>query len=228
LVWWLTLVGPFVLTALVLAALWILYGQSWVWQLTVTAVLTFFVLGKFVILGGEQAGMAEIQQFLTPEHLFFLVVFMDLMTATLLVYHLGVVFRIPGLGKRLSSLVEDGHFILQSRPWMKRATFLGTVAFVMFPLAATGSVGGSIFGRLLGMGRHSTLMAIGLGSVAGCGLMYFGAELINRHLDRKSPTVMVGGILVIVAAILFLNLRYRRLKAEHRAGQRGGSGPANR
>ena len=111
---------------------------------------------------------------------------------------------------------------------MKRATFLGTVAFVMFPLAATGSVGGSIFGRLLGMGRHSTLMAIGLGSVAGCGLMYFGADLINRHLDRRSPTVMVGGILIIIAVILLLNLRYRRLMAEHRAEQRGGSGPANR
>ena len=216
-IWWLTLVGPFALTVALLTLLFVVQGESYVRQLVATALITFFLLGKFVILGGEEAQMSEIQAFLTPEQLFTLVVFMDLMTATVLIFHMGVIFRIPGIGKRLLNLVEDGRFILKTRPWMKRATFLGTVAFVMFPLAATGSVGGSIFGRLLGMKRSSAFTAIAIGSVLGCGLMYYGAGLINRYLDRKHPAVMIGGALVVVAIILILNYRYRQLKARHRA-----------
>ena len=227
LIWWVTLVGPFALTLLLLALLFLAYGESYVRQLVITAVVTFFALGKFVILGGEEAGMSQIPDFLTREQLFLLVVFLDLMTATILVFHMGVLFKIRGLGKRLLNLVEDGQFILANRPWMKRMTFLGTVAFVMFPLAATGSVGGSIFGRLLGMKRRSAFLAIAIGSVLGCGLMYFGAGLINRYLDRKSPSVMIGGILVIILVMVILNLRYRRLRARHKAelDQRLGSGP---
>ena len=216
-IWWLTLVGPFLLTFLLLGFLLAAFGPRYVRQLVITGLVTFFALGKFVILGGEEAGSAQIPDFLTPEQLFLLVVYMDLMTATVLVFHLGVLFRIPGLGKRLLNLVEDGEFILSRSPWMKRATFLGTVAFVTFPLAATGSVGGSIFGRLLGMKRRSTFTAIAIGSVLGCGVMYFGAGLINRYLDRESPVVVIGGIVVILAVILLLNFRYRSLKAKHRA-----------
>ena len=60
----------------------------------------------------------------------------------------------------------------------------------------------------------------------GCGVMYWGAGLINRYLDRQSPAVIIGGILVIVAMILILNYRYRRLKAIHRAemSRRSGGG----
>ena len=100
---------------------------------------------------------------------------------------------------------------------MKRATFFGLVAFVMFPLAATGSVGGSIFGRLLGMSRPGTFTAIAIGNVLGCALMYLGSEMITRHLHRDNPLLMIGGVAVIGIILWMLNRRYRQFKERHAA-----------
>jgi len=215
LVWFLTLVGPFALTAGVLFVLYQLAGMNAVWRLVSTAFATFFFFGKFVILGGSEGDLLEVREFYTAEQLVVLVLYMDVMTASVLAFHLGFLFRFPMLGGKLKALVEDGQFILQSNPWMKRATFAGLVTFVMFPLAATGSVGGSIFGRLLGMSRLGTFTAIAIGNAAGCSLMYFGSELITRHLDRDNPLLMIGGVAVIAVILWMLNHRYRQFKARH-------------
>lgn len=214
--WLLTLVGPFVLTGVLLFVVREFAGPNAVWRLISTAVATFFFFGKFVILGGSDGDLVEVRRFYTAEQLVMLVLYMDLMTACVLTSHLGFLFRLPVLGERLKSLVEDGQFILRSNRWMKRATFLGLIAFVMFPLAATGSVGGSIFGRLLGMSRLGTFAAIAIGNVLGCALMYFGSELLTQHVDRNNPLLLIGGIAVTVVIILMLNHRYRQLKAQHK------------
>ena len=216
LVWFLTLVGPFALTAVALFVIYELAGMNAVWRLVSTAFATFFFFGKFVILGGSEGELLEVREFYTAEQLVVLVLYMDVMTACVLTSHLGFLFRLPVLGGKLKTLVDDGQFILQSNRWMKRATFVGLVAFVMFPLAATGSVGGSIVGRLLGMSRLGTFTGIAIGNVLGCALMYFGSEVITRHLDRDNPMLLIGGIAVIAAIIFILNHRYRQLKAQPR------------
>lgn len=219
-VWWLTLVGPFVVTGGVLFVVWELSGPIVLWRLVTTAAVTFFLFGKFVILGGSDGDLLDARAFFTAEQLVVLVLYMDVMTACLLAFHLGFLFKLPVMGAKLNALVEDGHFILQSNPWMKRATFLGLVAFVMFPLAATGSVGGSIFGRLLGMSRLGTFVGIILGNVLGCALMYFGSELITHYIVRDNPWLVIGGISVISVIVFVLNHRYRQLKARQMACQR--------
>lgn len=210
LVWFGTLVGPFVLTGVLLLCLWAWLGGEYVAWLLGTAAATFFLLGKFVILGGGE-GVAN-GAFHTSEELALLVFYLDMMTATLLVFHVDFLFRLPWVGGKLRALMEDGRFILETNPWMRRVTFVGLIAFVTFPLAATGSVGGSIFGRLLGLSRLMTLAGIALGSVAGCALMYFGSEVIKRYLDRDNPFLVVGGIAFLAVILLVLNLRYRQLK----------------
>ena len=211
-IWWLTLVGPFVLTSAVVFLVWEFAGPRVVWRLISTAVATFLFFGKFVILGGSDGDLLDTASFFTAEQLFLLVLYMDVMTGCLLVFHLGFLFRLPMVGKKLNEIVLDGNFILKSNPWMRHATLLGLVAFVMFPLAATGSVGGSIFGRLLGLGRLPTIAGIAVGNILGCALMYFGSELITRYVGRDNPLLMVGGIAVIAAILFLLNYRYRQLK----------------
>lgn len=209
LLWFSTLIGPFAMTAMVLLALSVVVSPDYVKELLVAATFTFFFFGRFVILGG--------QQFLSPEQLVLMVLYMDLMTAMLLAFHTGFLFRLPWVGKKLRELVDDGQFILESNPWMRRMTFVGIVAFVMFPLAATGSIGGSIFGRLLGMSRLLTFTGVLTGSLLGCGLMYFGASLVEKYIHRDDPWFTVSGIAFVVLLILLLNQRYRRMKAMRRA-----------
>jgi uncharacterized membrane protein len=217
--WWITLVGPFVLTVFVLFMVWEVAGTKALSQLVATAVLTFLVFGKFVILGGSDGQLLDSVDFFTAEQLVAIVLYMDLMTACVLVSHMGFMFRLPVLGAKLRPLIDDGEFILRSHPWMKRATFLGLVAFVMFPLAATGSVGGSIFGRLLGMSRLGTFIGLAIGNILGCALMYFGSELITRYVGRDNPWLLIGGIAFTGSVILMLNHRYRQLKSRQYGGE---------
>lgn len=205
---WLTLVGPPAVTLLLLGVLAVVFGAGHVKHLAIRAVAAFFVFGKFAILEPTTA--------LSPETLFALIVYMDLAVAVVISSHMAAVFRLPWVGKRLVALTRDGQFMLQAQPWMRRMTFVGLVVFVMFPLAATGSIGGAIFGRLLGLRRRTTFIGVSLGSVLGCGLMYFGAEFIRAHFGRDDPLVKLGGIGVVLAILWLLNARYRRAKA--RAG----------
>ena len=135
-VWWLTLVGPFIATAGILLFVLKLSGANILWRLVTTAVATFFVLGKFVILGGSEGDLFDAGAFFTAEQLAVIGLYMDMMTACVMTFHLGFLSKLPAIGAKLNDLAEDGRFILQSNVWMKRATFAGLVDFVMFPLAA--------------------------------------------------------------------------------------------
>lgn len=235
-VWFFTLIGPFALSLTLLVLLYFEHGWPFVKTLLLAAAAVFFFFGRFVILGGSSGSSTEtsgvvdeamqeaVQQaarFFSSGELAFLVFYMDVMVACLLAFHIGFLYRLPLLGEKIKELQEDGKFILASNPWMKSATFAGIVAFCVFPLAATGSVGGSIFGRLLGMSRLGTFLGVVTGSAVGCSLMYFGAALINRYLDRDNPWLTIGGIVFVVLMILWLNQRYRKMKAQWQQNSTG-------
>lgn len=213
LTWAATLFGPFALSVLLLVGFYLVNGSAFAYKLLGTVLATFFFFGRFVILGGSEPELAEISRFFSPEFLFGMVVYMDTMVAMVFVFHAAFLFKIPWLGPRLHDLAKDGHFILKKHPWIRRAAVIGLVAFVSFPLAATGSVGGAILSRILGMNRIRAFCAIIAGSILGCGMMYSGSQLINRYLPRDSVWVTIGGIAVIAAIIVLLNIWYRRLKA---------------
>ncbi len=213
--WWLTLLGPFILTLLILVIVGLFKGPAFVGRLVTTAVATFFIFGKLVILGGTNGEVDVIRSFFTTEELIVLVLYLDLVTACVLTFHLGFLFKLPVIGPKLSDLVLDGQFILHTNPWLRRTTFLGLVLFVFLPGPATGSTGASILGRLLGMSRLGTFCAIALGSLLGCAGYYLGAELIRPYIARENRALLTGGVVVLVGVVLLLNYRYRQLKSRY-------------
>lgn len=210
--WRITLFGPFVLT-LALAGLLLVYtGWEFTSKVITSAMVAVFILGRFIILSGAEGTFQDTDGAVASEHLVALVCYFDIMTALVLAFHIGFLFRLPYVGPRISALVTDGHFILDAQPWMRRATFMGLVAFVGFPLAATGSVGGSIFGRLLGMSRFATFLGILIGTVAGNITMFWFSDLLGNYIDKDNPYLKYGGLLIIVALVVILERRYRTLK----------------
>ena len=206
--WLASLVGPFIVTGLVLLALYFVWGGEFVQKIVAHGFLTFFVFGRLIILGGGEN--AEVQ--LSPGQLFWMVTYMDLMVAIFVACHMGIAFRIPFLGKILAELVGDGHFLLKKNPWILRIAYLGLVVFVVFPTSTTGSVGGSIFGRLLGLTRWTTVSAIAIGSILGNGLMYFLSEKINQSAIKDNVWLKLIGLVVLVSIFFLLERRYRSMK----------------
>lgn len=242
--WWATLIGPFLVTAAVLGAFALTRGVDFVVKLAGTGIVTFFGLGRFVILLGSDTPKSELAEtiaeggeelaanasqfnFLTRMELFTLVTWMDLFAACILIFHLGFLFKIPKIGPKLALLREEGEFFMHSQPWMRRFSFIGLTLFVMIPVAATGSVGGAILGRLLGLSRGATFGALICGTLLGNGVMIVAGRAIAKipFFNPNNPLSLVAGGVIVVGIIMLLNWRYQKMKKAWKdVGGVGGTG----
>lgn len=218
-VWWAALVGPVIATLVALVAVYFVAGWPFVTGFVTAAATAFFVTGRFIILlGADQAAEGKtFLKLLTPTHLFVMLTWLDVMVAVFVAFHMAVLFRIPWAGEKLKSLVSDGRFVLAKQPWIRRAAFSGLTLFVIFPTSTTGSIGGTIFGRLLGMRRVRVLFAIFTGSILGNGIMLLGANFFNKYFSGDSLGLKVGGVLAIVIALFFFERKIQSLKKKYLA-----------
>ena len=150
-----------------------------------------------------------------PSELFCLVTYLDFMVALFVAFHMGILFRLPYIGEKIAMLVWDGKQLLNSQRWIKRVAFVGLVLFVVFPTSTTGSVGGSIFGRLLGMGRLLTVSGVLMGSLLGNGIMWAFAKQINQYVDPQNVWIKIVGIGILVALVVLVEIRYQRMKKKY-------------
>jgi hypothetical protein len=215
-IWTATLITPVVLTVLIL----VLLGLTVDWELprkiVYHALLTFFVLGRFIILMGFEGDVAaKFDVAMKPGELFAMVTYMDFMTAMFVTFHMGFLFRMPYVGPKVATLVWDGKFIMDAQPWVKRMAFLGLVLFVIFPTSTTGSIGGSIFGRLLGLSRFLTVAGVLVGSLIGNALMYAFSKQINDYIGPENYWLKIAGVVLIIVLVILLELRYRHVKKKY-------------
>ena len=192
-------------TTLLTAA--VLWGGAALGKKLVVAVVASLVAGRLIILGGDTAsqpaGFSAIQ-------LAMMVLYLDVMWAVVLTWHAGALFHVPWLGNRLKSAVQEGSSLIKRNRWMRHATVAAVLCFVMLPISSTGSIGGSLLGRLLGLSRRATLTVVLVGSVLGCAAMYAGAEILEQYIDSRHPAVRYGGIAVLALIFFVLSRRYRR------------------
>lgn len=208
--WLGTLIGPLILTLVAFGMVYAIAGPRFCWQLLLATGASFVALGRFSIIT-RFPGL----DLLTPSSLFWMVTFQDVMVALFFAFHVGFMFRVPWIGPKIAALSSDSEFILAHQPWMKRMTFLGLLAFIAFPLAATGSVGGAIFGRLLGLSRWAIFWGSTIGAVIGNAIMLFLAEFVKDSLPENmqdSAIVKWGGLPIILLIVFFLERRYSSLK----------------
>jgi len=94
--------------------------------------------------------------------LFMLVI--DGLSAMFLIWNLDYSRLIPGIGRLIKYSEEKGSKALKKYKWVDRLAFLGLVLFVMIPLYGTGSILGTIVGRILGVDSWKTWFAVVIGS----------------------------------------------------------------
>jgi uncharacterized membrane protein len=234
--WWGTLVGPVALTVAWAVLAGLTRGVDVLLSGLLASGAALLGFGRFVILmGGDQRVPAEDgpvpgwQSYLaglSAGELFVVVTWVDLAVVCLIIFHASALYRIPRLGPAMLALQESGRFLLERHPWLQRFAWAGLVVLVIFPLAATGAVGGAIFGRLVGLSRWATLSGLVVGSVVGNGLMVVLGRAIKSvpFLDPDNPLNLLGGVLLVGVVVFLLNRRFRRLKAEWaRTGGAGGA-----
>lgn len=202
---------PLAATVAALGILSRIYDPQKFGRLLANAVVAFTVAGKFIVFNP----VLNPSRF-TPFELAALVVFMDVATAMVVTGNLGVLHRVPWLGRRLRLLEAHGRRVRRENKWIRRGGWLSVAAFVMFPVTGTGAVTGSILARLLGIGPWATIGAVAAGSVAGGFGFAVLADRIARPLVhlREEPWFRIGGWIVMGGVLLWLILRAKRLEKE--------------
>ncbi|MBI4564715.1 MAG: small multi-drug export protein [Planctomycetes bacterium] len=197
------------------AAIVVLVGFT-SWTLALEAMgyagVTFVAAGKFIVL----APVLREDVFFTPFFFAGMVAFMDVCTALLVALHLDVLYRLPWLGRRLRWMERNGRETLERRRFYRRSAFFGVILFVMFPLTGTGAIGGTIFGRLIGLTSARILTAIAIGAVAGSFGLALGAEGLARLLEPVRHTAWFRAIGYGAAAALLAILVWRGIRASPR------------
>lgn len=205
--WLGTLIGPGALTLILFAAISAVTEPVYWSKLANAAFWSFVLLGRFTIVASASLGIPA-------THLFWMVTYQDVMVGLFCAFHVGFIYRLPWIGNKIAALSADSEFILAHQPWMKKLTFLGLIAFIAFPLGATGSVGGAVFGRLLGLSRWSIFWGSAIGAVIGNSVMLVLHQTIAKLFPQlqDDPILKWGGIAVVLVIILILERRYRTLK----------------
>lgn len=205
----LTLTVPiwFSLLALLGAVVW---GGAELARRLVMVVAASVVAGRLIILSGHNgdlpAGFSALE-------LAVLVFCMDVIWAVVLTWHAGALFKLPWMGPRLKASVQEGTLLVRHHRWMRNLTVAAVLMFVMLPVSSTGSIGGSLLGRLLGLRKITTLMVVIIGSILGGGLMYLGAEALQPFFAESHPSIRYGGIAALALFLFVLSKRYRRSMA---------------
>ncbi len=216
--WWLSLIGPFLISALLLGLIALILGSDVAYSYATAALSAFLFFGRFIILIGQNEPNSDSIFFLkhlSALNLFVMLTYMDTMVAMFVAFHIGIIFRLPWIGPRIQGIISDSQFILRKQPWIRRTAFIGLVGFVIFPTSTTGSVGGSIFGRLLGMKRWRVVAAILVGSILGNGLMLIFSKQIGKYNDNW--TLKLFGVILMILVLFVVERKFQSLKAEYMA-----------
>jgi len=216
--WWLSLIGPVLITTVLLGLIALIQGPDLAYSYATAAISAFLFFGRFIILIGQSEPNAEAIFFLkhlSASNLFVMLTYMDTMVAMFVAFHIGIIFRLPWVGPRIQSIISDSQFILRKQPWIRRTAFIGLVGFVIFPTSTTGSVGGSIFGRLLGMKRWRVVVAILVGSILGNGLMLIFSKQIAKYSDNWM--LKLFGVILMIVVLFVVERKFQRMKAEYMA-----------
>jgi uncharacterized membrane protein len=204
----LALVIPLGITAGLLGAglIWAFAETQW---LLGHVVLSFFLAGKFIVLGAS-----------VPDNPFscwelaLLITYMDTLTGIILVYNMDVLFRIPRLGPVLWGLRAKARQALVANAWLRKLSYLGVIIFVTFPISGTGAIGGSFLGKFMGLHRLPHLLAIGMGGAVGGFSMATLAASVGeenaRVLVQENPYLTGVALLLLILVLAWLGRLFFR------------------
>lgn len=176
---------------------------QWIWlQMLGLA----FLPGKYVIFSSVSSASP-----LGPWALAVLAVAVDLAVAATLAVGLGPLGRVPGIGPALRKGHDHAEEVLAEYPRLKRMAFWGVVIFVYLPLPASGSIGGTFVGQMLGLRRGQGLWAVVLGGALVSATFAGLAIALGSQAEAmlRNPWVSVAAVLVFLA-VAFLAYRAAR------------------
>lgn len=187
---------------------WLLIAKpdngGWIWA---TELGLAALPGKYLIFVGLHPGAV-----LGPWGIALLALFVDGVVALSLAVFLGWLLRVQWLARTLRTAHEHAEIALAQYPGLRRMAFLGVVLFVFLPLPASGSIGGTFVGQIVGLTRTRGAIAVCLGGALVSIVFATLASLVGAEAERllRNPWISVVSVALFV---LFAFIAWQRVKA---------------
>jgi uncharacterized membrane protein len=137
------------------------------------------------------------------------IAFVDIVVALFLVWNYDLAKKIPIIGIFIEKVEKIGKKSSSKYNWIKPLRFIGIALFVMVPFQGSGGLVGSIIGRLIGMKPWNIFFAISSGSIVGCILIAYFADIILSILIRNFLLGLL--IIIILVTIIIMYFAYKKL-----------------
>jgi uncharacterized membrane protein len=154
--------------------------------------------GKYLIFSGLIPNSP-----MSPWELAGLATVTDVTLALTLAVGLGWLARFPYLAGSLKRIHDRTQNVLANFPRLKRMAFWGAVLFVFLPLPASGAIGGTFFGQLVGLTRTAGVLAVSLGGLFVSALFATLATQMGKRAQEivTNPVVTSTSLLVFAAFV---------------------------
>ena len=190
--------SPFLMTGIFFVVMFLSMGQREFLILS-QLMLVYFVppFGKGTVVPLGIAGGVD------PWAIAICTAFVDIAVGVFLTWNFDLAKKIPFIGSGINRIQIKGKAMLKDLPWLERASFVGIVAFVMFPFQGSGAVGGTILGRAIGLSPNRNLSAVSIGAISGslilsASVVYGLGVLAILAPIQIAVTVMFLGLCIVI------------------------------
>ncbi|ABD40683.1 hypothetical protein Mhun_0933 [Methanospirillum hungatei JF-1] len=184
---------PFLLTGVLIGVLFWLYDDTTALQLG-GLLLLYFVppAGKeSIIPAGIALGF--------PFQIMCLSIFwVDIACCLFMIWNFELICNVPYLGNIIRYLIRKGELYLGKHRWLEQLYFIGLIFFVFFPLQGTGSVSGSVIGKMIGLKSIEIFAAIAIGSFLSSFLIGYSVYALHEYLDVNVWYVLIAVMFIII------------------------------
>jgi uncharacterized membrane protein len=126
------------------------------------------------------------------------IVWVDIACCLFMIWNFELICNVPYLGNVIRYLIRKGELYLTKHRWLEQLYFIGLTLFVFFPLQGTGSVSGSVIGKMLGLKSIEIFGAILIGSFLSSFLIGYSVYALQEYLDINIWYVLVVVMFVII------------------------------
>ena len=137
----------------------------------------------------------------------FTLAFLDFAGGLFMAWNFPLILNVPYIGPRLRRFMAAGRTYLDRRPWLERFYFVGLIAFVSLPFDGSGSIVGSILGRMLGMTKAEVLSCITIGGIIGSFTIALGIDYIVNLIPAGTGTWVSAAIFLLIGIVLLVMYR---------------------
>ncbi|MDK2916210.1 MAG: hypothetical protein PWR25_767 [Euryarchaeota archaeon] len=199
---WLKVSVPFLLCGLFLAVVWFfLPAEQWL--------LLFGMMVAYIVppLGRETIIPISILCGIPWWLAAFTLAFLDVVGGLFMAWNFPLVLRIPYVGPWISRFMEAGRTFLDRRPWLERLYFVGLIAFVALPFDGSGSIIGSVVGRMLGMTKAEVLSCIAVGGFIGSFAIALGIDYVVNLIPPGAGFWVSLAVFLLIGVVLLVTYR---------------------